>query len=472
MRVETAATVENGARKDDIVFGPAGDLTRAPFTFDLRNRLLRKNHVEVPLPPRVVGVLELLLERRGELVSKQDLISSVWRDAFVTETSLAEAISFLRQTLGDDPQRPRYIQTLHRRGYRFIAEVRSAFGPSVQVSDIRSADAPVTVERYLPMSLVAAWTIATLALLTALSAVWKFTHLEVPPSRAATRFELSMPVGVMLAPKGQSISVSRDGSMLAFAGCRLAPAARAADEECAIYLRPLVQTDPTLVAGTTGGASPFFSRDGQWLGFFARGKLQKIALAGGSPVVLADAVDALGASWTADDRVVFADRSTGGLSIVDEDGRRLEKLTRPSNGEGKHCWPDVLPDGSAVVFTVAGPAGQPEQTHGAVLLLRNRSWARLLDGVSAIRAPVAGYLVAQRAHDLIAVAFDNRSLSVRGLPVTVAPAIIAEGSTPQFALAEAGTLAFAAGNQAVDVALEWTSELRRLVPVPTPALPR
>ncbi|MGH9349158.1 MAG: winged helix-turn-helix domain-containing protein, partial [Vicinamibacterales bacterium] len=92
-----------------------------PFTFDRTSRLLWKDGVEVPLPPRVLGVLALLLDRPGELVAKQELIGAVWRDAFVTETSLAEAISVLRQTLGDDPQRPSYIQTLHRRGYRFIA---------------------------------------------------------------------------------------------------------------------------------------------------------------------------------------------------------------------------------------------------------------------------------------------------------------------------------------------------------------
>ena len=52
---------------------------------------------------------------------RQELIDSVWKDAFVTDTSLAEAVSFLRQALGDDPQAPTYIQTVHRRGYRFVA---------------------------------------------------------------------------------------------------------------------------------------------------------------------------------------------------------------------------------------------------------------------------------------------------------------------------------------------------------------
>src|SRR6185503_13955856 len=91
-----------------------------PFAFDRQNRLLWREGSEVALPPRVLGVLELLIDRQGQVVARQDLMDAVWKDAFVTDTSLAEAVSFLRQALGDDPQAPRYIQTVHRRGYRFL----------------------------------------------------------------------------------------------------------------------------------------------------------------------------------------------------------------------------------------------------------------------------------------------------------------------------------------------------------------
>ena len=114
MRAYQAAVVE-GPGPEDVAFGPAGSGLR-PFVFDRRSRLLWREGAEVPLPPRVLGVLDLLLERRGQLVQKQELISSVWRDAYVTETSLAEAVSVLRQALGDDRQQPTFVQTLHRRG--------------------------------------------------------------------------------------------------------------------------------------------------------------------------------------------------------------------------------------------------------------------------------------------------------------------------------------------------------------------
>src|SRR6478735_7683276 len=91
-----------------------------PFAFDPQSRLLWRDGTEIALPPRVLGVLEVLIERAGEVVARQDLLDRVWKDAFVTDTSLAEAVSFLRQALGDDPQSPRFIQTVHRRGYRFL----------------------------------------------------------------------------------------------------------------------------------------------------------------------------------------------------------------------------------------------------------------------------------------------------------------------------------------------------------------
>src|SRR5215208_3953119 len=119
-----------------------------PFAFDRQSRLLWRDGNEIALPPRVLGVLELLIDRPGEVVARQDLLDGVWKDAFVTDTSLAEAVSFLRQALGDDPQAPRYIQTVHRRGYRFLAALSEvpAGGQTPAVPEVgvrpRSPDYP------------------------------------------------------------------------------------------------------------------------------------------------------------------------------------------------------------------------------------------------------------------------------------------------------------------------------------------
>src|SRR5688572_15029900 len=88
------------------------------FRFDRANRVLAKDGVELSLPPRALAVLERLLERPGAIVTKPALMEAVWPDTAVTETSLTEAVSLVRQALGDDPQQPTFVQTVHRRGYR------------------------------------------------------------------------------------------------------------------------------------------------------------------------------------------------------------------------------------------------------------------------------------------------------------------------------------------------------------------
>ena len=94
-----------------------------PLEFDPAAGLLYQGDQETLLPPKAAGVLHVLLENSDQLVTKDELLEKVWAGAYVTESSLTDAISLLRQVLGDDSRDPTYIQTLHRRGYRFIAPV-------------------------------------------------------------------------------------------------------------------------------------------------------------------------------------------------------------------------------------------------------------------------------------------------------------------------------------------------------------
>lgn len=93
-----------------------------PYALDLVNQCLWKDSDLIKLRPKAFGVLERLVFRAGELVTKQDLLSSVWQDAFVGDAVLKVAIQQIREALSDDPRSPRFIETAHRRGYRFIAE--------------------------------------------------------------------------------------------------------------------------------------------------------------------------------------------------------------------------------------------------------------------------------------------------------------------------------------------------------------
>ncbi|AMY11435.1 Transcriptional activator CadC [Luteitalea pratensis] len=89
-----------------------------PFLCEPINGRLLRAGAELGVPPRSLAILGCLVQRPCRLVTKQDLLDHVWKDAFVTDTSLSEAVSVLRQALGDDAQEPSHVQTVPRRGYR------------------------------------------------------------------------------------------------------------------------------------------------------------------------------------------------------------------------------------------------------------------------------------------------------------------------------------------------------------------
>ena len=93
----------------------------ASWQFDLDNERLLRGEEPLALPPKVFAVLRYLHEHPGRLVTKQELLDAVWPDIAVTEAVLKNCILKLREVLGDDAKTPRYIETVHRRGYRFLA---------------------------------------------------------------------------------------------------------------------------------------------------------------------------------------------------------------------------------------------------------------------------------------------------------------------------------------------------------------
>lgn len=93
------------------------------FVLDPANALLWRGHDRINLPPKPFGVLRCLVERAGQLVTKDELFEAVWSNVHVTELSLSVSINALRFALGDDRKSPRFVETVTRRGYRFVAPV-------------------------------------------------------------------------------------------------------------------------------------------------------------------------------------------------------------------------------------------------------------------------------------------------------------------------------------------------------------
>jgi eukaryotic-like serine/threonine-protein kinase len=423
-------------------------LAFGPFAFDRTSRLLRRGDVELPLPPRVLGVLELLLARAGEVVGRQELIESVWKDAFVTDTSLAEAVSVLRQALGDDPQSPRYIQTVHRRGYRFVAPVTEIGPTPVGPAPPAQAVQPAATEIVFP-SLVGSlvpWTAAVICAALAMAAVWQFVSRQPAPS-PIVRLRIDPVAGTAFDQRAPALMLSPDGSRAAWSACDVSG--------CRLYTRRLDAIEPAIIPGTDGAAAPFFSPDGRSVGFFADGKLRKVAIAGGEPVSIADAPQPLGASWLPNGRIVFASSRHGGLQVVSERGGDAVPLTTPSarSGEFGHAWPAALPGGRALLFTIV--RAPLVETAGRIALLTldgNRArWQPLIDAGDIARPVTADYIAYSRGGEIHGVPFDR----VRNVIAGPEQVVLTGMAPAQFATSDGGALIYAASGPDAAPVLEW-----------------
>jgi serine/threonine-protein kinase len=399
--------------------------------------LLRQGHIEIPLPPRVLGVLELLLARAGEVVARQELIDSVWKEAFVTDTSLAEAVSVLRQALGDDPQAPRYIQTVHRRGYRFVAPVTetgpAALGSSMAAAPVQSAAAEVASPS-IGGSLVP-WTVAAICATLAAAAVWQFTTRQ-SVTAPVVRLRVDPVAGTAFDLRAPALVLSPDGSRAAWSACD--------SSGCRLYTRPLDAIDPSIIPGTDGASAPFFSPDGRWVGFFADGKLRKVAIAGGEPVSIADAPQPLGAAWLPSGRIVFAASARGGLKVVSERGGDAVALTTPNAraGEFGHAWPSALPDGRSMLFTIVRAPLVETPGRIAVLTLDGNAarWQPVIDAADMARPMTADYIAYSRGGELHGVPFDR----VRNVTAGAEQVVVTGMAPAQFATSDRGGLIYAA----------------------------
>jgi serine/threonine-protein kinase len=377
-------------------------------------------------------------------VSRQTLIDTVWKDAFVTDTSLAEAISVLRQALGDNSQAPQYIQTVHRRGYRFVAPVTAV--PAIPAEAGRPGESiregirggPSISRQLLP------WGIAALCTVLAAIAVWQYTHLRAPLA-PVVRMRIEPAPGTVFDSRAPSLALAPDGLLLAWSAC---------DSACRLYVRALDQLDPRAVTGTEDASAPFFSPDGRWIGFFAAGKLRKVAVAGGMPVVVAEAPQPFGAVWLPDGHIVFAASERGGLMRVTESGGNAEQLTIPSAdaGEVRHCWPTLAPGGRALLFTVATTPYDEAPARIALMPIGQRTaWQTLFDNADIARSVSQDYIAFSRGTEIHAVAFDRARQTIAGTDETVVSGV-ARG---QFTLAPSGALAYAVAGDSARPTLTW-----------------
>lgn len=396
------------------------------FTLDVAARKLLRGGVAVTLPSRAFDVLVYLLERRERLVQKNELMDAVWADVVVTDDSLTHAISVLRRTLADERTRPKYIETVPRRGYRFIGPVQddapmaaeSSAEPGAPEPQLaRPTPEPQQQERTRPSLRRLLGGAAACVLLTALAVA---LVSERPANDGAARSVwLSQP-----SPRDASIVsggvLSPDGRYLAFV---------ALDDvtgNTALWVRSLQSNALQRLAGTDGAAKPFWSPTSRRIGFFANGKLQTIDVASGGVQTVADVdVVVAGGSWSTDDTILFA-LWPSGLYAVRADGDGAVETVATLDRDARDiafAWPQFLPDGKRFLYQIVSL--DPARSGAYVGNLATGESFRLLPGTSAATFAAPRHVLYVENNLLIAAEIDAEHLELTGRA-----SIIARGVSP------------------------------------------
>src|SRR5262249_20319566 len=224
-----------------------------------------------------------------------------------------------------------------------------------------------------------------------------------------------------------------------------------------LFTRRLDQPRTTLLSGTQGANTPFFSPDGQWVGFVANGKLKKVALDGGEPVTLCDAPAARGASWAEDGSIIAALDTQTGLSVVPFQGGKPTPLTELLPGESTHRWPHVLPGGKAVVFDVSRAWGNYDEDAIGLVSLTDHTRKVVVKHAGMYPHYVrGGYLAYVTKGSLFAVPFDLDRLQVKGRAVPLEE--VSSNPTVGYAqvdISRGGMLVFRKGRTEGLRSIEW-----------------
>ena len=308
----------------------------------------------------------------------------------------------LRSCLEKDPKR-----RLQAIGDARLEIERLLSGAPEEANAAPVALAPSLWRRALPWGVAGVLGAAFVTVLV-LWAPWQ----SAAPS-APVRLETAIGADASIVNLSASLAVSGDGSTLAFA----AQNRQGAQE---LYVRRLDELRATPLAGTAGARNPFLSPDGQWIGFFADGKVKKIAVTGGAAVTLADAADDRGGAWAEDGSIIFQPATAGsGLLRVSSAGGTTAVLTDLEAGQFTHRWPQVLPGGNAIMYTAhtsvtgfddAIVVVQPIPDGVPRVVQRGGYYGRYLP---------SGHLVYMHKGTLFAVPFDLPRLAPTGQAVPV-----------------------------------------------------
>jgi len=377
-----------------------------------------------------VVVYEMLTGRRlfeGPTVS--DTLAAVLTKEPELEAVPARMRRLLQVCLVKDPRR----RLSHISGARLLLEETPATAAAPRRSGI-------------PWAIAAA--VLAISLVVTGALLWRGTR---PADRQLLQFSVDLGPDAVTG-LGTTAILSPDGGRLVFPS-------RGADGKPQLSIRQLNQPKATILASSENGQNPFFSPDGQWIGFVALGKLKKLPVTGGAAVTLYDPPMAtavasgavVGASWGEDGNIILG-RGVGGLLRLPEAGGTPLPLTKPSDkGEITHRWPQILPGGQAVLFTAHTSPVDFDNASIAVLSLKTGQWKTVHRGGYFGRYLPSGHLIYIHEGAMLGVRFDPVRGEVQGVPVPLLEDVAANSGPAggQFDFSQTGTLVYLSGKLSV-----------------------
>jgi len=247
----------------------------------------------------------------------------------------------------------------------------------------------------------------------------------------------------LLTVQGSAAVLSPDGRSIAYV------IGSASDISAThLYVRSLGRLEDTPLQGTEAGYNPFFSPDGQWIGFVTPQALKKVSITGGTPLVLCPVALSRGATWGASGAIVFAPNPASGLMQLPAAGGTPVPLTTLAQGESSHRWPQFLPGGDKVLFT-SYAAG--DRNAGSLEIVELKTGRRTVvhRGGTYGRYAASGHLLYLNQRTLFAAPFDLGAMKLTSLPSPVLQDITGnlEGGG-QYDVSASGTIVYLTGQSA------------------------
>ena len=409
---------------------PAACYEFGPFHLDLRRRQLLRGDEVVALTPKAFDLLQVLVIHADRVLEKDELMKRIWPDSFVGEDSLTQNVAVLRKVLGDASDSPKYIATIHKHGYRFVAAVRELHAPELLDRPAAPAShpalSPALAETLRPRA-APRWTMlkwagavaAGIALLVGGMSIGVLRSRDPGPS--PMRFVVAAPENTTLASAGYPAPDGRHVAFIADRGGRTL-----------LWIRSLESVDAHPLLGTDGVTSPFWSPDGRAVGFFAGGKLKMVNLAGGPPqtlAVMSTSTNPPGGTWNGEGVVLYAEGRSGLKSVSASGGSAASVTTLDAAAqETEHQWPQFLPGGRRFLYGIR--SANPERNGIYVGSLDSNEKVRVLASPTSRATYAAGHLVFAQDRSLAARAFDPKTLKVGATLQTIAGDIAAAGFAP------------------------------------------